>query len=118
MRTKIFCDIADYKTIKIFNKKLIVNGFTTNPSLMRKAGAKNYKNYSLSLLKICIPILPVPPNKCICLFIDFNKLHHVHLTHIWYRPVIDHTYFPQASGSTPNSSFHCLYTGNKRFLPY
>ena len=53
MRTKIFCDIADYKTIKIFNKKLIVNGFTTNPSLMRKAGAKNYKNYSLSLLKIC-----------------------------------------------------------------
>ncbi len=53
MRTKIFCDIADYKTIKIFNKKSIVNGFTTNPSLMRNAGAKNYKNYSLSLLKIC-----------------------------------------------------------------
>ena len=50
--TKIFCDIADYKLIKIFNKKKIVKGFTTNPTLMRKAGAKNYKNYSNKILKI------------------------------------------------------------------
>ena len=53
MKTKIFCDIADYKTIKIFNKKTLVDGFTTNPSLMRLAGAKNYKDYSLKILKIC-----------------------------------------------------------------
>ena len=53
MKTKIFCDIADYKTIKIFNKKTLVDGFTTNPSLMRLAGAKNYKEYSLKILKIC-----------------------------------------------------------------
>ena len=53
MRTKIFCDIADYKTIKFFNNKSIVDGFTTNPSLMRLAGAKNYKQYSLKILKIC-----------------------------------------------------------------
>jgi len=53
MKTKIFCDIADYKTIKKFNKKKIVNGFTTNPSLMRLAGAKNYKEYCLKLLKAC-----------------------------------------------------------------
>ena len=53
MRTKIFCDIADYKTIKSFNNKSLVDGFTTNPSLMRLAGAKNYKNYSLKILKIC-----------------------------------------------------------------
>ena len=52
MNTKIFCDIADLKTIKIFNKKKIVKGFTTNPSLMRKAGAKNYKSYSKRILKI------------------------------------------------------------------
>ncbi len=52
-KTKIFCDIADIKTIKEFNKKSIVNGFTTNPSLMRKAGAKNYEKYSKLLLKIC-----------------------------------------------------------------
>ena len=53
MKTKIFCDIADYETIKLFSNKSIVNGFTTNPSLMRLAGAKNYKKYSLKILKIC-----------------------------------------------------------------
>ena len=53
MKTKIFCDSADYETIKFFNKKSIVNGFTTNPSLMRISGAKNYKDYSLKILKIC-----------------------------------------------------------------
>ena len=50
--TKIYCDIADKKIIKIYNKKKIVNGFTTNPSLMRKAGAKNYQKYCKELLKI------------------------------------------------------------------
>jgi len=53
MNTKIFCDIADLSSIKKFNKKKIVKGFTTNPSLMRKAGAKDYKSYSMQLLKIC-----------------------------------------------------------------
>ena len=53
MKTKIFCDIADFKTIKYFNKKKYVNGFTTNPSLMRLAGAKNYKDYSIKILKVC-----------------------------------------------------------------
>ena len=53
MRTKIFCDIADYKTIKFFSNKSIVDGFTTNPSLMRQAGAKNYKDYSMQILRIC-----------------------------------------------------------------
>ncbi len=50
--TKIFCDIADIDQIKKFNKKKIVKGFTTNPSLMRKAGAKNYKKYSKDILAI------------------------------------------------------------------
>ncbi len=53
MNTKIFCDIADLSSIKKFNKKKIVKGFTTNPSLMRKAGAKDYKFYSMQILKIC-----------------------------------------------------------------
>ena len=53
MRTKIFCDIADINLIKKFNKKKIVKGFTTNPSLMRKAGAKDYEKYSRKILKIC-----------------------------------------------------------------
>jgi len=50
--TKIFCDIADINLIKRFNKKSIVKGFTTNPSLMRKAGAKDYENYSKKILKV------------------------------------------------------------------
>jgi len=53
MTIKIFCDIADLESIKKFNKKSIVKGFTTNPSLMRKAGAKDYKLYSKEILKIC-----------------------------------------------------------------
>ncbi len=53
MKTKIFCDIAEYNLIKKFNKKKIVKGFTTNPSLMRKAGAKNYEKYSKKILKFC-----------------------------------------------------------------
>ena len=53
MKTKIFCDIAQLDLIKKFNKKKIVKGFTTNPSLMRKAGAKDYKSYSKKILKIC-----------------------------------------------------------------
>ena len=53
MKTKIFCDIAELGLIKKFNKKKIVKGFTTNPSLMRKAGAKDYKSYSKKILKFC-----------------------------------------------------------------
>tara|TARA_B100001939_G_scaffold135660_1_gene117791 strand:+ start:179 stop:877 length:699 start_codon:yes stop_codon:yes gene_type:complete len=53
LRTKIFCDIAELDKIRKFNKKKIVKGFTTNPSLMRKAGAKDYKSYSKKILKIC-----------------------------------------------------------------
>ena len=53
MSTKIYCDIADIVQIKKFTKKKIVKGFTTNPSLMRKAGAKNYTKYSKQVLKIC-----------------------------------------------------------------
>ena len=50
--TKIFCDIADINLIKKFEKKKIVKGFTTNPSLIRKAGAKDYSNYCKKILNI------------------------------------------------------------------
>ena len=50
--TKIYCDIADKSLIEKFNRKKIVKGFTTNPSLMRKAGAKNYEYYCKQILKI------------------------------------------------------------------
>ena len=53
MKTKIFCDSADFTTIKKFNNNSLVSGFTTNPSLMKLSGAKNYRHYSLKLLKVC-----------------------------------------------------------------
>ena len=53
MNSKIFCDIADLSSIAKFNKKKIVKGFTTNPTLMRKAGAKDYSSYAKQILKIC-----------------------------------------------------------------
>ncbi len=48
---KIFSDSADYNLILKYSKDKFVKGFTTNPSLMRHAGAKNYKSYSLKLIK-------------------------------------------------------------------
>ena len=53
MPTKIYCDSADIQIIKKYNTNKLVKGFTTNPSLMRKAGAKDYKTYSKKILKIC-----------------------------------------------------------------
>jgi len=53
MKTKIYCDTADLNLIKKFSKKKIVKGFTTNPTLMRKSGAKDYKSYSKKILNIC-----------------------------------------------------------------
>ena len=53
MKIKIYCDIADFKTISFYNNKSLVNGFTTNPSLMRLAGARNYKEYCFRILKTC-----------------------------------------------------------------
>ena len=53
MKTKIFCDSADLEIIKKLNNNSLVSGFTTNPTLMRLAGAKDYKNYSLKLLEVC-----------------------------------------------------------------
>jgi transaldolase len=66
--TKIFCDIAELNQIKRFFKKKIVKGFTTNPSLMKKAGAKNYKSYSKKILKIC-------PNKPVSLEVFADDYH-------------------------------------------
>ena len=53
MKIKIFCDSADLKIIKKLNNNPLVSGFTTNPSLMRLAGANDYKKYSLKLLEVC-----------------------------------------------------------------
>tara|TARA_B100001113_G_C21046756_1_gene594869 strand:+ start:394 stop:1104 length:711 start_codon:yes stop_codon:yes gene_type:complete len=51
-RIKIYADGADIESFIKFKDNNIVKGFTTNPSLMRQAGIKNYKNFALEVLDI------------------------------------------------------------------
>ena len=51
LNIKIFADGADLKSIKNLSKYDYIKGFTTNPSLMKKAGIKDYKEFALELLK-------------------------------------------------------------------
>jgi transaldolase len=49
--TKIFADGADKKSLLELAKKKWVAGFTTNPTLMKKAGVQDYKSFALDILK-------------------------------------------------------------------
>tara|TARA_B110000003_G_scaffold56447_1_gene56503 strand:- start:1371 stop:2093 length:723 start_codon:yes stop_codon:yes gene_type:complete len=50
LNIKIFADGADLESIYNLNSVNYIKGFTTNPSLMKKAGIKDYKDFALSLL--------------------------------------------------------------------
>ena len=43
LKVKIFADSADYEGIVKIAKNPLIKGFTTNPTLMRKAGVTDYK---------------------------------------------------------------------------
>lgn len=49
-KIKIFADGANIKEFFFLNKKKYIDGFTTNPTLMRSAGIKNYKIFAHSVL--------------------------------------------------------------------
>lgn len=51
LKTKIFADGADIKTMVKLSRFNYIKGLTTNPSLMRKAGVKDYIGFSKSILK-------------------------------------------------------------------
>lgn len=54
LQVKIFADGADKKGIVEMYNKPFVKGFTTNPTLMRKANIENYETFALDILKtIC-----------------------------------------------------------------
>lgn len=58
LRVKLFADGADVaSTLEIYRNPLI-KGFTTNPTLMRKAGITDYKRFALELLE-AIPDRPI-----------------------------------------------------------
>jgi len=58
MKIKIFSDGADLDSISTAYQKGIVKGFTTNPTLMAKAGVTNYITFANEVLRI-VPDLPV-----------------------------------------------------------
>lgn len=51
MNIKIFADGADLNGMLEEYKKGVVSGFTTNPSLMKKAGIKSYKEFAKEVIR-------------------------------------------------------------------
>ena len=58
LKTKLFADGADLKVIAAMSKNPLIQGFTTNPTLMRKSGVTDYKAFAGEALKI-VPNLPI-----------------------------------------------------------
>tara|TARA_B100001964_G_scaffold46368_1_gene51704 strand:+ start:2596 stop:3312 length:717 start_codon:yes stop_codon:yes gene_type:complete len=50
LKVKIFYDGSDKKDMLDMNNKNFIKGFTTNPSLMKKAGINNYKSFAKDIL--------------------------------------------------------------------
>ena len=50
LKIKIYADGADLQSFIKLNSKNFIKGFTTNPSLMKKNGIKNYKSFAKELL--------------------------------------------------------------------
>jgi transaldolase len=51
LNIKIFADGADIATMKEMNDETWIKGLTTNPTLMRKSGITNYKNFAQKVLE-------------------------------------------------------------------
>src|SRR5262249_19070228 len=58
LKVKIFADGADYDGIVKMSKNSAIKGFTTNPTLMRKAGVGDYEAFARKVLA-AIPARPV-----------------------------------------------------------
>ncbi len=50
LKIKIFSDGADKKDMLDMNSKTFIKGLTTNPSLMKKAGIKDYEAFAKDIL--------------------------------------------------------------------
>ena len=51
LKISIYADGADFNSIVELNQNPLIKGFTTNPTLMKKAGIKNYKNFAIEILE-------------------------------------------------------------------
>ena len=51
LRVKLFADSADEATLRALEANPLIRGFTTNPTLMRKAGVTDYETFARSVLE-------------------------------------------------------------------
>jgi transaldolase len=58
LKVKIFADGAQLSVIEAMARNPLIKGFTTNPTLMRKANVNDYRTFALDVLKI-VPSRPV-----------------------------------------------------------
>jgi transaldolase len=58
LQTKIYADGAELNGIIEMSKNPVIKGFTTNPTLMRKAGISDYKKFAEDVLA-AVPNLPI-----------------------------------------------------------
>src|SRR5437588_930382 len=52
LRVKLFADGADIEMITRMAANPLIKGFTTNPTLMRQAGVRDYRSFALSVLQV------------------------------------------------------------------
>jgi len=76
LKTKIFADGADFESIMDLYAKPYIKGFTTNPTLMRKAGITDYSGFAQKLLK-AIPDRPVSFEVFADDFADMERQAHI-----------------------------------------
>ena len=77
LKVKIFADGADLESILELNKKPYIKGFTTNPTLMRKAGVRDYEAFSRKLIA-AIPDRPISLEVLADEFLEMEKqAHHI-----------------------------------------
>lgn len=58
LKVKVFADGADKSTMLALYKNPWVKGFTTNPTLMRKAGIRDYREFAMEIIA-AIPDKPI-----------------------------------------------------------
>lgn len=50
LRVKVFADAADLDSLRRLSRDPLIRGFTTNPTLMRRAGVENYERFARAVL--------------------------------------------------------------------
>jgi transaldolase len=81
---KLFCDCADLEQIKIASLNPLIKGFTTNPTLMHKAGITDYENFAKETIEY---LHKHRPDTCISLEVfadDINEMENqAQIIHSW-----------------------------------